>query len=354
MALSSDKKLYGAVGILVVLIGALYLQNQAKKEDVRAHTIEGLTDSLPRLELSEETAQKLTKLVLSQPEKKGDSPKPATEHVLVRDGEAWKLEAPVKAAANVSNVDSLLKNLPKLTIKERIAKGADSYAQYDLTDETAVRLQAYEGDKVVLELWFGKSGGRGQMVRVKDSEGVYVLDGYSSFLYTRDTKGWRDLGIFTFEAEKATRVDIENEKGSFAFKKEGGEWKSEFKKAKSPVGAKIKDFDGSKVEDLLRAYKSLNASDFGDAKTSEETGLTTPSAKLIVSLEDGQKREIWFGSTAEGSNRWAKLPEGAQIYSLSSWSSDWAFAEETKFQKKADEPAEEAPVGLPGFEHAPH
>lgn len=340
MAQGTDIKLYVALGVLAALGGALYFQTKSKKEDAAAHTFEGVNANLPKLEIKEEQTSKVTKLVIEQPAKTGDSPKPASKHVLVKGADGWTLAEPVPALANQSNVESLLKNLPKLSIKERIAQGADTYAQYDLTDDKAVHVTAFEGDKPAVELWLGKSGGRGQMVRVKDQPGVYVLDGYSSFLYARDTKGWRDLSILKMETEKATRVDIENEKGSFTFKKEGSEWKAEYKKAKGAAG-KVKDFEPSKVEDLLRAYKSLNASDFGDGKSLADTGLETPAAKLVITLESGEKREIVFGGTAEGSSRWAKLADKEAIYAISSWASDWAFAEESKFQKKKDGEKEE-------------
>ena len=38
------------------------------------------------------------------------------------------------------------------------------------------------------------------------------------------------------------------------------------------------------------------------------------------------------GKTAEGTNRWAMTNGSEQIYSISSWSSDWATADAKKFQ----------------------
>ncbi len=355
MALDSDKKLFIAVGVFAVLGGALFFQNRAAKEDMKAHTFEGANEDLPKLTVSEDLTKKLTKFTIVQPEKKGDAPKPGSTHTLVKDGDKWRLAEPLAAAANQSNVESLLKNLPKLSIKERIVQGTESYKQYELSDDTALHFTAFEGDKPAVEFWIGKSGGRGQMVRMKDKPGVFVLDGYSGFLYGRDTKGWRDLSIMTAETEKATRVDIENEKGTFVFKKEGGAWKADFKSAKG-AASKIKDFDPTKVDDLLRAYKSLNASGFGDGKTLAEVGLEKPAAKLVITLEDGSKRELLFGGPAEGSSRYLKLASGEQVYAVSAWAGDWATADETKFAKKAGDDAKGPPggddphMGMPGLE----
>lgn len=339
MALSSDKKLYIALAVLAVLGGALYFQNQSAAADRKAHSFEGMTN-LPTLSISEDDTNAITRIVLEQPAKEGDDAKPASEHVLVKEGETWRLEEPLKAAANQGNVSSLLKNLHELKVKERLSSSSEdvqaAYAKYDLTDDKAVRATFFAGDEKKYEFWFGKSGGRGQTARWVGAEGVYIVDGYASFLYTRDTKGWRDLSIFKFETDDVKLVTIENEHGSFEFQKEGEEWQGKFKKAKAPAAAKIKDFEPSKVDDMLRAYKSLNANGFGDDKKPEEVGLDTPLATVLIQLSDGAQRKLLFGANAESSSRWARTPDKETIYSVSSWAADWAFAEESKFQKKAD------------------
>lgn len=329
-----EVKLYAALGLLAALGGALYLQTESRKAEERAHTLEGLNEGLPKFAVAEDVQSKATKIVVQSSPEGGD--KTQATHVLVKEGETWRLSEPLNAVANQTNVESVLKNLPKLSIKERIARGTDSYAQYDLTEEAATHVTVYEGESPIVEFWAGKSGGRGQMVRVQGHDGVFVLDGYSSFLYKRDTKGWRDLSIVKLDTDKATRVDIRNESGQFELLKEGEQWSGKFKKGKSGALSPIVDFESAKVDDLLRAYKTLNASGFGDGKSLAETGLEAPLASLTVTI-DGAKTEILFGASSEGSSRYAKLPQGDQIYTVSSWASDWAFAEESKFKKAKEE-----------------
>lgn len=340
MASSSETKLYVALGVLAVLGGALYFQNQSAAADRKAHTYEGMT-ALPSLSISEEDTAAITRVVIEQPAKDaqdGEAASGPTKHVLVKDGETWRLEEPLKATANKSNVESLLKNLTNLKVKERLSTGDVQAAiqQYELTDEKAVHATFFAGDAKKYEFWFGKGGGRGQSARWDGSDGVYVVDGYSSFLYTRDTKGWRDPSIFKFEQDNVTAVTIENENGTFEFKKEGEEWTAKVKKAKAPAATKLKDFEKSKLEDMLRAYKTLNANGFGDEKKPADVGLEAPLAKVLIQLDDGAQRKLVFGSNAEGSSRWAQIPDKEQIYTVSSWAADWAFAEESKFQKSKD------------------
>ena len=337
--MTSDTKLYLAVGALVVLGGAYYLQTQKRAEDAAEHSYEAKAADLPEIKVSDDDIKKIDKVVIETPaEEAGDDKekKEAQKHVLVKAGEEWKLEEPVKALANEANVESLLKNLKSLKVKELITKDPKEFDKYELTDKQAVHAVFYKGKDPAYEFWFGERGGIGQMARIKGKEGGYALDGYSNYLYTRDTKGWRDLTIFKFDEKKVKTVDLVNENGVFAFVKEGDSWKGKYQKSKMAPPAAIKDFDPKKVDDLLRAYKALNANEFGDGKQPSDVGLAEPLGKLMITLEDGAKRELLVGSNAEGTSRWVKKPDSEQIFSISSWAGDWATAELSKFQKKDD------------------
>lgn len=335
--MTPDTKLYVAVGALVVLGGAYYLQTQKRAEEAAEHSYAAKAADLPQIKVTDDDIKKIDKVVIETPAQEGDDDKEkkeAQKHVLVKDGEEWKLEEPVKALANKGNVESLLKNLKSLKVKELITKDPKEFEKYELTDKQALHAVFYKGKDPAYEFWFGERGGIGQMTRIKGKEGGYALDGYSSYLYERDTKGWRDLTIFKFDEKKVKTVDLENENGSFAFVKEGDSWKGKYQKAKLAPPAAIKDFDPKKVDDLLRAYKALNANEFGDGKQLSDVGLEEPLGKLVITLDDGAKRELLVGSNAEGTSRWVKKPDSEQIFSISSWAGDWTTAELSKFQKK--------------------
>ncbi len=348
MSNGPDTKLYVALGVLGLLGGGYYLQTQGEQKLEAAHSIESSAQELPSLSITEEETAKITKIEIQTPAKgEGESAQPGAKNVLVKDGDKWMLETPVKALANQKNVESLLANLLKLEVKEQVSSKKESYGQYKVSADKALHAVFYEGDKIVREIWAGKSGGRGQMARVDGSSAVFILSGYSSFLYQRDTKGWRDLAILELDSEETTAVSLVNEHGEFSFKKAKDDkgWSAKFKGPKAFSAAKIKEFEEKKVTDLLSAFKKLSASGFGDGKSLVEVGLDEPLATLIIASGDSTQTEIRFGKNAEGSSRWAQVVGDEQIYSISSWASDWAFAKEEKFQK-SDEPA--TPPGPPG------
>src|SRR4051812_2029684 len=335
MALSTENKLYISLGVLAVLGGALFLQNKKDKAEAESYTLSGQAAALPKIELSEDDLKKVDKITLTKPA--GDAGT-AVEVELTKSGEDWKLTKPVEAAANQANVKSLLENLKTLKATELIDSSKANYAKYELSDDKAMHAVFSKGSAVALDLYFGESGGRGQMTRIGGKDGVYAIKGYSSFLYQREPKGWRDMAILKFEDPDVTNVNITNQNGSFAFTYDKGKTtKNEFKKGKDGSAAPIKDYDESKLVDLLRAYKALNADNFAEkGKTEADAGLDKPLASIVFTLKDGAKREVRIGSISEGSSHWAKVTGSDEIWSVSSWAVEWATADEKKFQKSGD------------------
>ena len=334
MALSTENKLYISLAVLAVLGGALFLQNKKDKEEALSYTQSGQAAALPKIELGEEDLKKIDKIQLTKPA--GDAG-PGVAVELTKSGEEWKLTSPVEAAANQPNVKSLLDNLKSLKVTELIDSTKANYGKFDVTDDKALHAVFSKGKDVALDLYFGESGGRGQMTRIAGKDGVYASKGYSSYLYARDVKGWRDLSILKFEEADVASVSIENAHGAFAFTLDKGKSTKQEFKPKDGSAQAIKNYDETKLSDLLRAYKALNADNFADAgKTPAELGLDKPTATIVFTLKDGAKREVRFGNTSEGSSRWAKATGTNDIWSVSSWAVDWATAEEKKFQKSED------------------
>lgn len=329
--MTTDKKLYIALGVLVALGGIAYIQNRQQQKDLAAHSVETVEKNLPKVSVSDEDTKKIDKIEIYKP---ADTDGGAAENItLVKKGENdWVLDKPVSAKATASNVTSLLDNLKRLEVDEVIDPGKDSYAKFKLTDEKALHATFYKGSDKTLDLYFGENGGRGQMTRIAGKDGVYALKNYSSFLYSRDAKGWRDKAILNFDDKDVTKVSIENENGAFTFDKSGEDWKAKFQPSKG-AAKDIDKFDKSKLENMIRAFKSLSASDFGDRKTPADVGLAQPKAAVTFNLKDGSKYTLNVGDTAEGSNRWVKKAGSDQIFSIGSWSADWATAKVDKFQK---------------------
>jgi hypothetical protein len=322
----TDKKLIFAVIVLVGLGGAVALQQKHQNADAAAHSMEGEAASLPKLKFTEDDIKKIDKVDMTRG---GDSDTSPRENiVLVKKGdEDWDLEKPTAAKASASTVKSMLDDLKRLEVKELIDSSKDSYAKYKVSDDKALHAVFYKGKDVLLDVYFGEDGSRGQMTRLAGKDGVYT--------FNKDAKSWRDKTILKFEENDVVKVTLEDANGTFTFDKSGDDWKAKFAKGKGGAASDIDKFDKSKLESLVRAYKALSAADFGDGKAPSDTGLDKPIATLTFGMKDGGKTAVMFGNTAE-SNRWIQKSGSEQIWSVSSWAGDWATANVDKFQKTED------------------
>lgn len=340
MAMTADNKLYAALGILAVLGGALFFVNKKEKEEAATYTLSGQAAQLPKISITEEDVKAIDKIVIT---KAGEDGGAGTEVELVKKGEEWRVARPVEALANQANVKSLLDNIKSLKVSELIDSGKASYEKFKVGDTQGLHAVFQKGGTAVLDARFGENGGRGQMSRITGKDGVYAVKGYSSYLYDRELKGWRDTTIFKFEDSAVQSATITNEHGTFTFEKEGAKFKGKFKPAKGGGAKDIERFDDTKVNDFLRAYKSLNADNFAEKdKTAKDLGLESPAATVVITLNDGAKRELKVGSTSEGNARWVQASGLNELVSISSWAAEWALAEPKKFQKPEDAKKDDA------------
>ncbi len=365
--MKTEHKIYAGLAVLAGLGGAVYLSNQSKAKAQADHTITAASSAdLPSIAVPKDDSDKITKVEVTAPDK--DDKTKTTKIVLEKKGEDWELTSPVSAKANAANVKSLLDNLKDLKTKEVIDKGTGSYEQYELNDPKAVHVVAYKGDAKATDLYFGKSGSRGQMARIAGKDGVVTTGGYSAYLYTREVKNWRDGTILKFEDANAVQLDITNKNGVLSFTKNGDKWSGtatlydKDHKLNDKPEKEWKKFDESKVKDMLRAFKGLNAEDFGEEKDLAGSGIDKAAEEggivKIKLKEGGGDITIKVGKVSKGTSRWAMKEGNPILYSVSSWAGDWATAGQAKFEKsddkkKDDHGAAGMPGGMPGMPGMP-
>ena len=318
MALSRDKQIIIGVVVLAGLGGLVYRQAQ---QDKKMGTAAAVQQELPSVAAPDD----LDKISITNGDK--------GEVVLEKKDDKWLVTKPVEAPANQENVKQLLSNLKELKAKETVATNVtdDLKKTYELDPSKAVRVVGYKGGEQKVDNTFGKWGGRGQMMMTGDKPNIYAASGYSSYLYTREVKNWRDTEIFRFDDANASQVTLENKAGVFSFTKGDKGWAATLK------GQPLPRFDEEKVKDLLRNLHALNADDFADGKTPADTGLDAPEATITVQLKDNAgKYVLKVGKTQSGTARYARKEGSDTIYVIPGWVADWAVADASKFQKAAD------------------
>jgi hypothetical protein len=329
--MSRDKLIIGGVVVLGLLVFLVY--RQAKQNETLGQPMASAKD-YPTISAPED----IDRISLTNGEKpeivleKVPDPKGAA----ATDGKSatiWQVTKPLTAAANQQSVKDLVANLKELKVDSQVnlTLSDDVKKEKQLDPAHALHVVAWKGgDKKVDEL-FGKSGAAGQLVLVSDKpNAVWAAKGYSSYLYAKESKDFRDKELLKFDDGNVAHVTIENTHGTFSFTK-ADKWAGTLDK--KPIAR----FDEDKVKDMLRAYKALNADDFGDGKPLSDTGLDKPDARVTVELKDGAgKYEIAIGNVSTGTNHWAKRADSDTIVSISSYASDFALSDSGKYQSASD------------------
>ena len=328
--MSRDKLIIFGVVVLGLLGGLVY--RQAKKDESLGQPVASAAE-LPTVSAPDD----VDKISITN----GDKGEVILQKVPDPTGTAsdagaptkWVLTKPVEVDANQQTATDLLANLKSLKVESRVNLKLDDDVRKEkqLDPVHAVHVVAWKGSDKKLDELFGKSGAAGELVVVSDKpDAVWAAKGYSSYLYTKEAKDFRKKDILHFEEANASAVKIANTHGTFAFTK-GDKW------AGSVGGHPIPRFDADKVKDMLRAFKSLNAEDFGDGKSLAETALDKPEAKVTFHLKNGPSTTaLLVGSVSTGTNHWAKRGDDDTIYQITSFASDWATADAAKFESVPD------------------
>jgi Domain of unknown function (DUF4340) len=313
-----NTQIWVGVVVLAALAGGVYYK---AKEDAKIGTSQTTSADLPEIKAGDD----VDKISIANADK--------GEVVLEKKGDKWVLTKPVSAPANQTAVKSLLDNMKDLKAKEVISStpSDDQKKEFQFADNKDVHVVASKGADKKLDVRFGKSGARGQMAMVEGKPGIYAVSGYSSYVYARETKGWRDAEILKFDEANVNQLTIAKKDGTFSFTKAADHWGGTFKD--KPIAG----FDEDKVKDALRAFKALNADDFGDGKTPADTGLDAPESTVTIQLKDNAAKYVLkLGKTATGTSRYLEKEGDSTPFVVAQYVSDWALADTAKFQKPAD------------------
>jgi hypothetical protein len=328
--MSRDKLLIIGVVVLGILGFLVYRQQQV---DAKMGTAVVTATDLPTISASDD----IDRISITN----GDKPEIVLEKVPDPKGTAsdagpamiWQLTKPMKAAANQQTVKDLVSNLKDLHVESQVNLKLDDDVRKDkqLDPAHGLHLVAYKGGDKKLDEIFGKSGPAGQLViTAAKPDQVWAAKGYSSYLYTKEPKDFRDKEILKFDDGNAAQVTIANTHGTLSFTK-GDKWAATFDKKN------LDHFSEDKLKDMLRAYKALNADDFGDGKSLADTGLDKPTSTVTVTLKDNAGTyTLLIGNVSTGTNRWVKRSDSDTIYSITNFSAEWATSDQTKFQLPAD------------------
>ncbi len=270
-----NKKLYGSLAVIAVLLAYIFFSNQKGTRDV------------PELEQWE---GEITELTLKSGEKL----------LKFQRSEGKWLMGDEKYPADGQTVKNLIEKVKDLRITDLVSR-QKFYRNYDLQPEKASVVTLKQKDKVVRKLTVGKTGTTGQhsYLLVDNRPEIYL--GAVTFKgdFNRSVEAYRDKVVMKVSKDAVSSIAVKYRGRTFSFMKEEiKEKKEEIKKTSAPElekkspsvpkkpemkwvckGYEKVSLNKSKVDGLLNSLDPLRAGSYPDIK--KET-LRGPLATVIV------------------------------------------------------------------------
>jgi hypothetical protein len=339
-------KVAATVGLMAIGAGGFCLRIGPRNASVDSPPTATAPAPLPPIGFTREVAATISKVELEQGE-------PRQELTLEREGTEWWVTSPVRVRASASKMTELLENLGGLKITEAVDGGRDAFEAYQLTEPKAFHVVAWDGASKVTDVYFGRSETLQRFMRIGDRAGVFAVansgpGGYLGFLYTRELRSWRDASILHFDEGDVVEVEVTNQNGRFSFRKNGPGWSGTLTPRDrdghlGPPDPAWPQFDESKVNDLLRAFRSLSADDFGEEAQRAGSGVDRADETggiLRIEFKGGAAdRTLRVGKVSTNDGRWAihgshwaTLDGDPALYVLAPWTAEWATADAGQFE----------------------
>lgn len=274
---------------------------------------------------------------------------------LVREGETWRLAAPLEAPAARTAIDTALDKLADLEVTRVAATQAANHARLEVDAEHAVRVTARAGDQTVIDFWVGAFRSGTTMVRLEGQDQVLAVRGSIKFAFNKDVRDWRDRAIVELEPDELREATFTQASGAFRFRRAEDAWEQVLEG--EPAPAAIERFSASRVGTNVSSLARLRASDFAaDDVTVESAGLGDDAARVTLVSGEGESAStvlLRVGNEASEGNRYVMREGDSTIYVVSRFMAERLVPDVAAFQEPepgegGDEPGE-PPAGMPGM-----
>ena len=203
--------------------------------------------------------------------------------VLKRDGDAWRVTAPVAALGNRGTIDETLTTILTAKIDREIDPKPTALADFGLEKPAAqVALTLKDGKQVGIDVGAKSPTGVWVYAREHGKPAVFVLSESVLRDATRPVVDFRDRTILAFERRDVTGVDIVTDAETIAVEAAGPQWRIT-RPAALPA-------DTAEMNDLLEKLATVKVKDFvAEAPRSREAyGLERP---IRVSVHTGKDKD---------------------------------------------------------------
>ncbi len=196
---------------------------------------------------------------------------------LAKNGAAWAIESPIKAAADADTIKSALEGLLDQSSDYVMEEQPKDLARFGLAKPTKTITLIGPGKRVVLQIGAQDPGKSSVFTRLADGGKVFLAGSYTvEALADKQPDELRDKTVLSIPREKIEYVRIKRGDGTLALTKIGSKWE-----LSEPVKAPADEFSADGIVDAL---SSLKADKFVIAGASDLKGYGLDVPKLSVEI----------------------------------------------------------------------
>jgi hypothetical protein len=188
-----------------------------------------------------------------------------------------------------------------------------------------------KGDKKQTVMIGKKKGEEDFYVKKADSPQVFLVKKYNLERINKRPVEFRDKTICNLATDNVTQVAVARSSDSFTLVKDPKKTGDDAWKLSKPAGVTL---DGSKVNNIVSAFKEWKASGFAEDNAPAATGLAKPTATVIAGAKGGACNVKVGSETADKQSYYVTATGAPDVFVAPKWSVDRVLVKLDDLKKK--------------------
>jgi hypothetical protein len=222
---------------------------------------------------------------------------------IVKEGEHWKLTAPVNAQGDGDEISNFLNSIRTERIETFIAETPKNLASFGLESPNIVVNLRAEKAKQTWTLKVGKSHDKDSYYAQRGQpENIITISKSLVETLSKNPLSFMEKSLITFKEEDVTAIESRDGKKTVRVvrnSKNKGQWEFE-----NPAKGAV---DSATVNTLLLDLQEARIHKFAPSKKLKPFGLDTPRKELAIFKKDGSKTTLQLGNSDKDKNNFYVL-----------------------------------------------
>jgi hypothetical protein len=223
-----------------------------------------------------------------------------------KDGDKWRLTAPVQVAADANEVDSLLTTLENLELEEVVVESPTELKQFGLEIPKDTVTLTQDGAPAASALLIGEKTPDGASLYAKtpDKPRVFTITSWQGASFEKKPFDLRDRDLLKVKRDAVKALEIQGKNESYALERsDSGEWS--FTRPLRTLAGRWS------VDALLGTLESLRMESVATEQAKEpkelaKLGLDKPQRVLRLTLADGGYKVLEIGGSPSEKKYYAR------------------------------------------------